>query len=286
MKTIIHSILAIFIFGIIAMGFTTKPDNTRLILIQSTDSKMSQTNLSRSAEIITNRLKNYSTAKFEIAVIPGKNQIQLTLNNSWDLKIAEQLATQKGSLEFYETYNYKGVSELLKGDGMLLTLLNGKVPGDTNPQIGCTTSAGTSKVDKYVNAAGLDQVCKFVWNNTFEDSEVCLYALKLVDGKGVILNGADIESFKISHDSKRNQDDLNFSFKKSVIPVWADITKRNIGNAIAMVLDGKVIFAPVVRDEITGGNCTVSGGFTTAQVKYIVAIGSNGELPVSFKVVK
>jgi len=39
-------------------------------------------------------------------------------------------------------------------------------------------------------------------------------------------------------------------------------------------------------DEITGGNCTVSGGFTTEQVKYIVAIGSNGELPVSFKVVK
>ena len=286
MKTIIHSILAIFIFGIIAMGFTTKPDNTHRILIQSTESKITQAELTQSAEIITNRLKSYSTAKFEVLAIPGKNQIQVTLNNSWDLKIAEQLATQKGSLEFYETYNYKGVSELLKGDGMLLTLLNGKVPGDTNPQIGCTTSAGISKVDKYLNAAGLAQICKFAWDTTFDEPEVCLYALKLLDGKGVILNGADIERFKISHDLKREKDNLEFSFKKSAIPLWADITKRNIGNAIAMVLDGNVIFAPVVSDEITGGNCTLSGGFTAEQVKYIVAIGSNAELPVSFKVVK
>jgi len=286
MKTIINSLIAIIIICIIATGFTTKPDNNHRILIQSTDSKISQADLSRSAEIITNRMKSFSIEKFEVKVIPAKNQIQVTLNNCRDMKIAEQLATQKGALQFYETYNYKGVTRLLKGDSILLSLFNTKAPGDSNSQIGCTSPEGISKVDRYVNTAGLDQYCKFAWNNAFGESEVCLYALKLVDGKGVILNGADIESFKITHDLKREKDNLEFSFKKSVIPVWADITKRNIGNAIAMVLDGNVIFAPVVWDEITGGNCTVSGGFTTEQVKYIVAIGSNGELPVSFKVVK
>lgn len=286
MKTIIKSLLAIIIICIITTGFTTKPDNNHRILIQSTDSKTAQADLSRSADIITNRLKSFSIEKFEVTVIHAKNQIQVTLNKGWDMKIAEQLATQKGVLEFYETYNYKDVSGLFKGDGMLLTLFNGKVPGDSNPQIGCTTSAGISKVDKYLNAAGLAQICKFAWDTTFDEPEVCLYALKLLDGKGVILNGADIERFKISHDLKREKDNLEFSFKKSAIPLWADITKRNIGNAIAMVLDGNVIFAPVVRDEITGGKCTVSGGFTAEQVKYIVAIGSNAELPVSFKVIK
>ncbi len=277
MKTIIKSLLAIIIICIMATGFTAKPDNNHRILIQSTDSKISQADLSRSAGIITNRLKSFSIEKFEVAVIPIKNQILVTLNNSWDLKIAEQLATQKGTLGFYETYNYKGISDLLKGDSLLRSLFNGRVPGDSSPQIGCTSPEAISKVDRYVNSAGLEQRCKFAWNNAFGESEVCLYALKLTDGKGVVISGADIESFKIRHDSTRKQDDLDFSFKKSAIPLWADITRRNIGNAIAMVLDGNVIFAPVVRDEITGG---------TDQVKYIVAIGANDELPVSFKVIK
>jgi len=46
-----------------------------------------------------------------------------------------------------------------------------------------------------------------------------------------------------------------------------------------------VIFAPVVRDEITDGKCTLTGGFTSDQVNYIAAVGANGELPVSFQVV-
>jgi SecD/SecF fusion protein len=63
------------------------------------------------------------------------------------------------------------------------------------------------------------------------------------------------------------------------------LLRRNNGKALAIVLDGKVVFAPVVQGEIAGGHCTITGGFTTAQVKYIAAIGSNGELPVGFKVV-
>jgi len=286
MKKLLKSILVFAILGIIAMGFTTKPSNNNRILIQSTESGITQANLSQSAVIITNRFKSFSSGKFEIKVIPAKNQIQLTLSDSWDLKIAKLLAIQKGELQFYETYNYKEIRDMLKGDSLLRILFNGATPGDSSPQIGCTSPENMGKIDQYISSAQLSEQCKFAWNNLFGDPEVCLYALKSTDGKGAILDGSDIESFKIAHDTTRNQNDLNFSFRKSVIPLWAGITERNIGNAIALVLDGRVIFAPMVRDEITGGNCTISGSFTSSQLKYISAIGTNGQLPASFKVVK
>ena len=150
-------------------------------------------------------------------------------------------------------------------------------------QIGCTTASGVTRVDDYLNSLDPDRKCRFAWSNLFEDSEVCLYALKLSNGQGVIISGADIESFGSGRESASQEDYISFSFKKSAVQLWAGITKRNIGKAVAMVLDGKVILAPVVQDEIANGNCTLTGGFTSAQVKFIAAMGQNGELPVSFK---
>lgn len=282
MKSIIYAILAIFILGMVATGFTSKPETKYRIVIQSAEGKISPSNLSRSAEIITNRLKSFSNEKFEVSAIAGKNQIQVTLNKHWDMKIARNLLTQKGSIAFYETYNYQGVSELLKDDSMLLSLFNSKAPSASTSQIGCITDSEVSKVDKYLYSLGLDQKCRFVWSNPFDETNICLYALKLEKGKNPIAVGNDIDNYKTGYDSNSKQDFINFSFKKPAIPLWAEITKRNIGSAIAILLDGKVIFAPVVQDEISGGNCWLTGGFTTSHLKYIVAIGSNGELPVSF----
>jgi preprotein translocase subunit SecD len=51
-------------------------------------------------------------------------------------------------------------------------------------------------------------------------------------------------------------------------------------------LDDQVIYAPIVRSVINGGHCTISGNLTKPEAAYIAALGNNGELPVSFKVVK
>jgi hypothetical protein len=286
MKNLINSILAFAIIGIIAMGFSTKPSDNHRILIQSTESGITQADLSQAAAVIINRFNSFSAGKFEINVIPAKNQIQLTLSNSWDLKIAEQRAVQKGELQFFETYNYKEVSEMLKGDSILRSLFKGKASGELSSEIGCTSPENTASIDQYLNSAVLNKSCKFAWNNLFSDPEACLYALKTTENNEILLNGSDIESFKIAHDAKRNQDDLNLSFRKSAIPLWAGITKQNIGRAIAIVLDGKVVSAPIVWDEIPGGNCSISGSFTSSQLKIIVAMGANGQLPASFRVVK
>lgn len=286
MKAIINSLLAIFVFGIIATGFISKPQSDYRILIQSSDSKISSAQLSQSVEIITKRFKSFSSEKFDISAIPFKNQVQVILSKKWDQKMAENLITQKGLIEFYETYYYQDIARLVNGDSVLLKLFNSNAPKDSSARIWCTTATEANKADKYLVSESISEKCRFAWSDMFGDSEVCLYALKIENGKGAVTSGSDIESFTSGRDSTWKQEYLSFKFKKEAIPLWADITKRNINRAIAVVLDGKVIYAPVVRDEISGGNCQLTGGFTSTQVKYIAAIGENGELPVTFKIVK
>ena len=73
---------------------------------------------------------------------------------------------------------------------------------------------------------------------------------------------------------------------KVIIFIFTLMLVKNINNAIAIVLDNKVIYAPVLKSVIEGGKCSITGDFTKPQVQYLAALCNNGELPVSFKVVK
>jgi preprotein translocase subunit SecD len=52
---------------------------------------------------------------------------------------------------------------------------------------------------------------------------------------------------------------------------------------IAILMGQQVYYAPMVKSEIKGGNCVVSGNFTQNELKSFVAIVKNGELSTSFK---
>jgi preprotein translocase subunit SecD len=286
MKTIVYSLIAILIFSIIATAFTSKANSNNSILIQSTDKNTSSVLLSQSAKIISDRLKDFSSEKFDVAILPEKNQIQVVLTNTWDLKATEYLLIQKGTLAFYETYDRKSFTEFLNGDSHLFSLFNNSNANISDAEIGCTSVAAVEKVTDYVNNLGLNQKCKFAWSQYFDDSDVCLYALKKYGEKGALLTGTDIESVTYDKDTASINYEIEISLKKSAIEVWSDATKRNINKVIAIVLDDNVISAPRLNTVIEGGYCVITGNFTENQVRYIAALMNNGELPLNFKIVK
>lgn len=286
MKTILYSLIAIIVFGIIATGYTNKVALKNSILIVSTDSNISSDLLSQSAKIISNRLKSFSSEKFDITVNSSKNQIQVVLTNDWDLKAVENLLIQKGALAFYETYNHRSFAELLNGDNHLFSLLNSVDTNKLSVKIGCTSITDIDKVNDYLSTIGLDQKCKFAWRQISGNSEICLYALKLNSEKGALIVGSDIESVKSNQDKELKNFELEIMLKKSAIELWANATKRNINNAIAIVIDNNVLSTPIVNTVIDSGKCEITGDFTQSEVRYFAAIGNNGVLPVSFKVVR
>jgi preprotein translocase subunit SecD len=285
MRTIIFSLVAMILFGMVATGLTKKPNNTHQIIIQAVDSNIAASSLARSVEIITGRLKSFGTDKFDVTAI-GNNRIRIVLTNNRDLKTIEQLVTEKGVVGFYETWNYSSLKGLLHDDTLLFSLLHTKAPDGSHAEIGCTTFSEAKKVNDYLNGAGLDQKCKFVWSGLFENSAHCLYALKLENGKGVLLTGSDIERCTAKFDSSAKKDFIDLRFKKAAIGLWSAITKRNLNQSIVLLLDNKVVFAPMVRTEINGGNCEITGDFSQTEVRYIAAMGGNGELPVSFGLIR
>jgi preprotein translocase subunit SecD len=280
MKKISYSVIAIFLFCLVAMGFTHK--TSRTILLQTNDNNVTQVSLNLSAQIISNRLKDLSSENFDVTVITKKNQIQITLDDNRDMKLIESLITKKGKFEFYETLNRNSLSELIKDD-KLYSLFNAD---DTTGKIGCASVSEVGKINDYLSVLEINTKYKFAWNDYFKDSVACLYALKLNGAKAALFNNSDIDTVKFNRDKLSQNNEIDITFKKSTVKLLADATKSNMGKSIAIVMDNNVISAPVVRSEIDGGHCTITGNFTQEEAKYIAALGNNGELPFSFNVVK
>jgi hypothetical protein len=280
MKTILNSIIPLLIFALFAAGFTNESDAKHSILIQTSDKNVSSAMLSQSAEIITKRLKDFSSGKFDISVIPEKNQIEVTFTDDLDIKTVENLIIHNGNIQFYETYNHNSLAELLNGDIRLFSLLTKSEIDNAGTKIGCATGSEVGKVNDYLNTLKLNQSCKFAWTQNFDDTNVCLYALKISSEKGAILTGNDIES------AEYNKDMIQIKLKSYAAAIWSDATKRNLNNVIAIVLDDNVISAPKVMSVIESGEIEISGKFTQAQAGYIAALLNNGVLPVSFTIVK
>ena len=67
---------------------------------------------------------------------------------------------------------------------------------------------------------------------------------------------------------------------------WAQITKQNIGRAVAIVLDGTVYSAPRVNGEIAGGDSQITGNFTIEDTKDLANTLNSGKMPAPTRIVQ
>lgn len=67
---------------------------------------------------------------------------------------------------------------------------------------------------------------------------------------------------------------------------WRDLTRKNVGSHIAIVLDKQVYSAPVVNGEIDGGNSQISGGFDVQEAVDLANVLKTGKLPASARIIE
>ncbi|MCX6303166.1 MAG: hypothetical protein NTW82_13390 [Bacteroidia bacterium] len=280
MKTINYFLIPVILIALLASSFIKSSATEHTILIQASDKNTSSVSLSQSAEIISNRLKDFSTGKFDITVIDNKKQIKVVLTDDWDLPIAEDLIVHKGDISFYETYNHSSLVEMLNGDNHLFELLTKGETDGPDEKIGCASGSQAEKVNEYLKTMGSEQKFKFAWTQNFDKTKLCLFALKINNGKSPVLTGNDIES------AAYDQDKIQIKIKDSAVGSWSEATKRNLGNVIAILLDDYVISYPKVMSSIDSGEIEITGKFTKTEAGYVASIISNGVLPASFTVVK
>ncbi|NTV41357.1 MAG: protein translocase subunit SecD [Candidatus Moranbacteria bacterium] len=78
---------------------------------------------------------------------------------------------------------------------------------------------------------------------------------------------------------------IALQFDEEGTALFTDITKRNVGKRVAIFLDGEIVSAPMVNEEITGGRAEISGDYTLQEAKDQVQKLNTGALPVPLTLV-
>ncbi len=94
-----------------------------------------------------------------------------------------------------------------------------------------------------------------------------------------ILNGSQVEDARVAFDQQTNTPIINFKLNSIGGNIFGDFTGKNVGKRLAVVLDGKVYSAPVIRERIGGGSGQISGGFTLAEAGNVAIALRSGALP-------
>lgn len=100
------------------------------------------------------------------------------------------------------------------------------------------------------------------------------------------LAGERLSDARASFDQRTNQPIVTFRLDSAGARTFAAITTQNVGSPFAIVLDGKVLSAPVIREPITGGAGQISGSFTVQQTADLAALLRAGALPAPLTIIE
>jgi len=94
------------------------------------------------------------------------------------------------------------------------------------------------------------------------------------------LTGRYLSKARVEFDQTSGAPLVSLEFDKEGGDLFAKITRENKGQILAIVLDGSILSAPVIVDEISNGRAQITGSFTPTEAKDLVRNLNYGALPV------
>lgn len=170
------------------------------------------------------------------------------------------------------------------------------VPGQGLSTVGYASVRDTAAINKLIYSALAKQVLpsdlKLLWSakpadhlnvkNIYE-----LHALKVTTSTGrAPLEGDVITDAKDEFEPTTGAPCVSMKMNTEGARRWAQMTKANVGKAIAIVLDGVVYSAPRVNGEIAGGSSQITGNFTIEDTKDLANTLKSGRMPAPARIVQ
>jgi protein-export membrane protein SecD len=101
-----------------------------------------------------------------------------------------------------------------------------------------------------------------------------------------LMTGEDLVDARTAFDQQTNRPVVNFRLTTGGARKFGDITSANVGRPFAIVLDNKVISAPVIQQPIRGGSGQISGNFTVETANDLAILLRAGSLPAKLTIVE
>ena len=236
---------------------------------------------SEKLEIIRKKfLENYRDVNVSI----NNNSIKIQVTNVF--KKAVQEAAIKQSLEIVrKRIDESGTKEpLIQRSGKNRILL--QLPGVKDPErikdlLGKTAKLTFHMVDEDVAAlkANIAPFGKMIVSDLYDPD------IKYLIEKKSSVGGENLVDAKASFDTNEGHA-VSFRFDTTGAQKFGKATTENIGKRFAVVLDGVVITAPVIRSAITGGSGIISGNFTSQEATDLAVLLRAGALPAPLSIVE
>ena len=215
----------------------------------------------------------------------------VTFNERWLAASREQVIGQ--SLEIVNRrVNETGTKEpIVQRQGTSRVLL--QVPGLSDPEhlkslLGRTAKMTFHLVDTTVPAADLERNIappgtRIVPNDQKgKDGRSVRYALF----SRVEISGDMLTDAHASYDDQTGEPIVLFRLNSTGARRFSEGTTQNVGKPFAIVLDNKVITAPVIRSPIMAGSGYISGNFTTESANDLALLLRAGALPAPLKIIE
>lgn len=110
------------------------------------------------------------------------------------------------------------------------------------------------------------------------------FTTHVVVKKRAVVTGEMLTDAQQVFDQQSGQAVVSFRFNGQGARRFGDATAQNLGKRFAIVLDGKVISAPVIQSAITGGSGQISGSFTPQSANELAILLRAGALPAPLNV--
>ena len=115
----------------------------------------------------------------------------------------------------------------------------------------------------------------------FEESEQ-----QLNISKRILLSGDNLITAKPSFDNRNNETTVNFSLDRIGSKKFARATTNNVGKRLAIILDNKIMSAPVIKEPIVGGSGVITGDFTFQSATDLALLLRSGALPAPLTIIE
>ena len=229
-------------------------------------------------------------AKDSVAADSTKNEVA----KAEPAKAAPKLNLKKGDEAKSKINAEKQSAAAIKAHPLLARLQ--LVPGQGLSTVGYASVRDTAAINKLIHSALAKQVLpsdlKLLWSakpadhlnvkNIYE-----LHALKVTTSTGrAPLEGDVITDAKDEFEPTTGAPCVSMKMNTEGARRWAQMTKANVGKAIAIVLDGVVYSAPRVNGEIDGGSSQITGNFTIEDTKDLANTLKSGRMPAPARIVQ